>query len=152
MNIEKHRHHYFDDLQISSQAFYQHVQDTIAGRRYPEVKCSRRNMSEDGIFSDRREYLVVSRKRHQYLICAAPFGTSFFISYWLRETESIGAQVAARLPLVGSAIAKRAETKTLFQWDTEILFKESITNVIEDTVKQLAGTRAYRQMQDAAGN
>jgi hypothetical protein len=145
MNIEKHRHHYFDDLQISSQDFYRHVQETIASRNYPDVKCSRRDMAEGGIFSDRREYLVVTRKRHQYLICAAPFGKSFFVSYWLRETESLGAQVAAKLPLIGTAIARSAETKTLFQWDTEILFKESISNVIEDTVKQLAGTRTYRQ-------
>ena len=145
MNIETHRHHYFDDLQLSSKKFYELVEETINSRKYPKVQCSRTSFSEGGLFSEKREYLKVKRNQYQYLVCAAPFGQSFFISYWLKETESTKNRLFAKIPFIGGWLIKNAQLKTFYQLDTELLFKESISNVIEDAVKRLGSPQGFRQ-------
>lgn len=152
MNIETHKHYYFDDLSISSKQFYKSVEDIIKKRKFPKVECSRTSFSEGGLFSDKREYLKVKREQYQYLICAAPFGTSFFVSYWLEEAESLRSRLFARIPVIGPWLVRNAKVKTFYEWDTELLFKESITDVIGDVVKTLSGTKGYRQDVEAVAD
>jgi len=76
--ILSHWHKLFEDFQESPQRIYSLLEEAIDRRKLPDVKISRVNYSESGIFSARREYLRARRKNHIFDICAAPFGTVFF--------------------------------------------------------------------------
>jgi hypothetical protein len=79
-------HHSFSNFQFSSQEFYQRVEESVKKHEIPNVSFSRVTHSQAGIFSSRREYLRISREEYIFDVCAAPFGTDFFVSWWLGES------------------------------------------------------------------
>ena len=78
-------YHLLEGLQESSKDFYTSLEEAIKKRELPEINVSRVNYREGGIFSAEREYLRVEREDLLFDVCAAPFGTGFFISWWLGE-------------------------------------------------------------------
>ena len=78
-------YHLLEGLQESSKGFYASLEEAIRKRELPEINVSRVNYREGGIFSAEREYLRVEREDLLFDVCAAPFGTGFFISWWLGE-------------------------------------------------------------------
>ena len=77
-----------DGLQASPQDFYTNLEAAIARRKVPELRGTRVLLREGSILSANREYLRLSRKKLFFDICAAPFGTGFFVSIRLCEKES----------------------------------------------------------------
>jgi hypothetical protein len=71
------------DLQASGLDFYKTVEGNIARRKVPDATQSRIDYKEGGVLSAKREYLRVARGKLVFDICAAPFGTGFFVSWWL---------------------------------------------------------------------
>src|SRR5437879_4358850 len=94
-----------EDFQASSMEFYASVEVAIHKRQVPDCEISRVDWREGGVLSARREYLRVSRGRHIFDICAAPFGTGFFVSWWLSSTQSSLGPLALLLLMVGLVIA-----------------------------------------------
>jgi hypothetical protein len=74
-----------EGLKFSSQEFYARVEKALAERQVPDLEISRIDWKEGGGLSPRREYLRLTRERQFFDICAAPFGTSFFVSVWFDE-------------------------------------------------------------------
>lgn len=91
--VVSHWHKLFTAYHTSSQDFYGLVEEAIRRREVPNARLSRVAWREGGVISAEREYLRVSRERLNFDICAAPFGTGFFFSWWL-----------ARLPIGVEAI------------------------------------------------
>src|SRR5688500_14045582 len=87
--VAGHWHGYIEDFSTSALDFYVLVQDGIARRAIPDLTISRVEWQESGVGSGKRIYLRVSREGLNFDICAAPFGTGYFFSWWL-----------ARIPLV----------------------------------------------------
>ena len=71
-----------ENFQFSPQEFYARVEKALADRQIPQIELSRVDWKEGGSFSARREYLRVTRERLVFDVCAAPFGTGFFVSHW----------------------------------------------------------------------
>lgn len=63
--------------------FYASLEEAIKKRQIPGASTSRVDWHEGGAFSAKREYLRVSRENNSFDICGAPFGTGFFVSWWL---------------------------------------------------------------------
>lgn len=78
--ILSHWLQHFEGLNQSSQAFYGLVQKAVETKKIPDVKFSRVDFKEGGIFSSSREYLRVQRGDLRYDIGGAPFGNGFFVS------------------------------------------------------------------------
>src|SRR5581483_7021926 len=74
-----------EGLQTSALEFYSSVEQLVGRREVPEAKTSRVDWSEGGLHSAKREYLRLTRGRFSFDVCAAPFGTGFFVSWWLGE-------------------------------------------------------------------
>lgn len=74
-----------ENFQASPLTFYQAVEAALARRHVPETKNSRVDHREAGILSANREYLHVARETFNFDVCGAPFGTGFFVSWWLTE-------------------------------------------------------------------
>lgn len=76
-----------ENLQASPLQFYQAVEAALQRRQIPETKNDRVDYKEAGLLSAKREYLHVGREKLVFDICGAPFGTGFFVSWWLAEAK-----------------------------------------------------------------
>jgi hypothetical protein len=72
-----------ENLQASPLAFYQSVEMNLMRRAVPALDYTRVEYHEASILSAKREYLRLSRDKLAFDICAAPFGTGFFVSWRL---------------------------------------------------------------------
>jgi hypothetical protein len=99
-----HWHKLMEDFQASPMEFYASVEASIQKRQVPDCTISRIDFREGGVLSAQREYLRVSRGRHNFDICAAPFGNGFFVSWWLSPTQSSLGPLALLLMSIGFVI------------------------------------------------
>ena len=93
-----------ENFQASPMEFYVSVEAAIHKREVPDCEISRVDWREGGVLSAQREYLRVSRGRLVFDICAAPFGTGFFISWWLASPQSPLGPLALLLVIIGILI------------------------------------------------
>jgi hypothetical protein len=84
-NVISHWCHLLENFQTSSLAFYESVEAAVQARAVPETQRIRVEHKESGLASANREYLRIHRGKHAFDICAAPFGTGFFVSWWFTE-------------------------------------------------------------------
>src|SRR6185436_10311829 len=77
-----------ESFQVSPLAFYQAVEAALRRREIPLTQKSRVDYKEAGLLSANREYLRVTREKLILDVCAAPFGTGFFVSWWLAEKDA----------------------------------------------------------------
>src|ERR1051326_5659672 len=76
-----------ENLQASPMEFYGAVEAAISRRQVPETTNDHVEYKESGVLSAKRVYLHVTREKLVFDICGAPFGTGFFVSWWLVEKE-----------------------------------------------------------------
>lgn len=129
-SIISHWNHMVTNMHQSSDAFYASVSRNLQDQGLADTTVERVNLSEGGIFSSKREYLQVRRKEHVFHVCAAPFGTGFFISWWLGEIESGLVAWLSSLPLVGwvfGALRNLVKPLTYYRIDTALMF-QSVTH------------------------
>lgn len=69
-----------EGFSLSSQEFYNSLEQLIAEHRIPDMKCFRVEFNEGLPGTDKRIYLRVQRKLLAFDICAAPYGADFFFS------------------------------------------------------------------------
>lgn len=143
--LHSHQYQHFEDLQLSAKEFYAMVETMVKAYEYPDIKCNRVNMKEGNIFSSNREYLLIGRGRLVFYVCAAPFGKSFFISWYHLEEANTAANITAKIPVVGKSIAKGMETKTYFQLDSELMFTNSINMIIKMAIEKVKATHGLTQ-------
>jgi hypothetical protein len=77
--------HLIENFQASSQEFYKAFEAAVAARAVPRMETSRVEHKEGGVASANREYLRMIRGKYAFDICAAPFCTGFFVSWWFTE-------------------------------------------------------------------
>lgn len=86
--VLSHWYKLLENLQASPMEFYGSVEQAVERRQVPDTERTRVDYFEGGAFSAKREYLRVRRGRLVFDICGAPFGTGFFVSWWLGELRS----------------------------------------------------------------
>ena len=86
--VHSHRATYLENFSISPGDFYKAIEAEVAACKMPDIDLSRVWFREGGLLSADREYLQVRRERFCYLVCAAPWGTSFFFSTRFTEIPS----------------------------------------------------------------
>lgn len=80
-----HWHQLIENCQASSLEFYNSVEKALEPRSIPQTHWTRVEHKEGGIASANRVYFRTQRGKFAFDICAAPFGTGFFVSWWLTE-------------------------------------------------------------------
>jgi hypothetical protein len=73
------------NCQASSLEFYNSVEKALEARSVPQTQWTRVEHKEGGIASANRVYVRTQRGKYAFDICAAPFGTGFFVSWWFTE-------------------------------------------------------------------
>lgn len=84
-NVISHWDQLIENFQASSLEFYAAFEKAVEERSVPQTHSSRVEHKEGGLASAQRTYLRMHRGKHAFDICAAPFGTGFFVSWWLTE-------------------------------------------------------------------
>lgn len=84
-NVISHWHHPIENFSASTMEFYGAVAAALQPRQIPAYEISRIDWREGGVLTARREYLRIKRGKLAFDLCAAPFGTGFFFSWWLAE-------------------------------------------------------------------
>jgi hypothetical protein len=74
-----------ENCQASSLEFYNSVEKALGARSVPQTQWTRVEHKEGGIASANRVYFRTQRGKYAFDICAAPFGTGFFVSWWFTE-------------------------------------------------------------------
>ena len=85
-NVISHWSHFFTFFTLSSNTFYEKLEEVLKDHEMPNSKIERTTHKEAGFLSANREYLRIKHGDIIFDICAAPFGKDFFISWWLYET------------------------------------------------------------------
>jgi hypothetical protein len=85
LNVISHWHRLIESFQASPLEFYRSLDKAIEARAVPELQPGRVEMKEGGMASAKREYLRLHRGKHAFDVCAAPFGSGFFVSWWFTE-------------------------------------------------------------------
>jgi hypothetical protein len=135
-------HHLFDGAQFSSQEIYTKIEEGLKARKIASVQIRRTNLSEGGMFSSNREYLRINRNDIFYDICASPFGTGFFVSWWQLFRPSLWTIIISKIPFVNATVLNL----TYYQADNEIMFKETVHHVVMDVINDLGATNGLRSL------
>jgi hypothetical protein len=133
--IQSHSYQHFQELSLSSKEFYKLIEEEIKLYQFPDVTIHRVSIQESNWFSGNRDYLEVKRKEYRFAICAAPFGRSFFISWWLKQADP---DFFERL------FYPRGKRKSMYQTDTELMFSGSISAIVETAIQQVLRDKGYK--------
>lgn len=147
--VLSHWYHLVEGLQESSQEFYKAVEETVKARNVPDARVSRINYHEGGILSAKREYLRVRRKELIFDICAAPFGTGFFTSWWLGEKPGGLMALILLIPMIGPWFVKTFKPWTYYRMDTALMFQESIRGAVKDVLEERTSAKGLRALSES---
>ena len=143
---DTHTHQYrlFENVTLSAQDFYQTINQAVQEKQYPNIKVLRVQYSEGTMMSGNREYLRIERFHSTFDICAAPFGKDYFISWWAGEIPNVGKKLLSSIPWVGLALASSIYGKGLYLLDAEVMFRDSINQIIEEAVAATTSGKGVR--------
>jgi len=107
-DILSHWSKLYEGLEASSEHFYDSVKEGLKRRRLPDARVKRVHWSESGVLSPNRIYLRIEGSGFRFDLCAAPFGTGFFFSWWLTRKPAERVGLYLLLFIVGSGMIFRA--------------------------------------------
>lgn len=142
--IVSHWHSLISGLNVSVEDYYEALDAVIEKRKVPEVKVWVTHYHEGGIASAKRMYLRISRRNHIFDICAAPFGTDFFVSWWLGEKMKPLAALVNGIPFVGPALIKMFSPETFYRIDTALMFQDSVHSAVLEVLDQRMNGQGLR--------
>lgn len=131
----KHSYRHFADLQLSSNEFYRRVEKAVRDFKYPDIIIDRRSLST-GWLAEKREYLCIGRGEYRFYVCAAPYGRSYFISWWFWHERDPLYDWLFRYALI-RWLFESTERK-MYNQDTRVMFE----NAIDAIVSELSATAA----------
>jgi hypothetical protein len=140
----------FIDHRFSAQDFYSRLRELIEDRNMPDVKIGRVSFPISSMLSDKREYLRVVRKDSVFDICAAPFGTGSFVSYWFGEPRKTLKQLARRVAVTYiknpdvHQIIDSFNTKTRYQYDVDAIFRVWVKDCIKQAIEEMKESKGVR--------
>ena len=140
--------HLFADVQHDPEEFYKSVEEIIKEKEVPDVKTGRKNFKQGGMLSSTRVYLVVHRKDLIFHICAAPWGTGFFFSWWMRVELSAWDEFLGRIPLIGPALVARRQLKTYYNLDTDAMYRSSVHQSVLAAIDLLTEAKGVRGLSE----
>jgi hypothetical protein len=144
--IVSHWNQMIPGMEQSSKEFYQIVEGGLESLNLKNIRTERIHLSEGGIFSAKREYLQIRRDNQVFHVCAAPFGPSFFISWWLGSVETGLWALIGKLPMVGPLIQRFLKPVTYFKIDTALMFQSLTHGAVMEALDSLTAAKGIRQL------
>ena len=139
-------HHSFPEMQISPQEFYNSVKVEIQKKDVGSISIGTRIYTEGGLFSSDRIYLQVQRGEQLFIICAAPFGKEYFVSWWFGKAVNFMDDLVQRIPYIGKYIEAIMNYQTFYQIDTDDMFKDMVKDCVLVVVDSIANDKGIRPL------
>jgi len=154
--ILSHWHQLFAGFQESPEKIYSLLEEAIHRRGIPDVKIFRIFYPQAGMFSARREYLRVRGKEHVFDICAAPYGTGFFVSWWLGRPRKlylifIWVLLIFLLLFIGLIIVILwwiSLRETYYRIDTALMFQDSVHSAVLEVIGQVTEGKGIKVLSE----
>lgn len=146
--VFSHWYHMIDGLEASPKEFYASVEGAVKEREVPDLSLSRVAHPEGGPFSPKREYLRIIRREHTFDICGAPFGRSFFFSWWLGEAPSGCLALLGGIPFLGSIVERFVRPATYYRIDTALMFQSAVHGAVLEVVDQMTTAKGLRGLSE----
>lgn len=140
-----------ENFQYSPQKFYESVADAIRKRQIPDSAIGKVQFKEGNFLSAKREYLrVYCKKEFYFAICGAPFGTGFFVSWWLLQPPD-GCLASLFRPFPVLSIIARALVKpwTYYRVDTVKMFQTATHAAILEVVDAMTSAASVKALPEA---
>lgn len=147
--IRKHWQESYPSLSLSAKTFYDEVTEKIRALELKDVSVERVFLYQTNVFGGAREYLRVKRQNFMFDICAAPYGTTYFVSWWLGEKISGFTSFCLHLPIIGKPLRKNLETRTYYEMDTEGMFLGAVQYAVSETIKEMQNPAGIARMKAA---
>ena len=147
--VVSHWNHLVPGMQQSSNEFYAAVDRILKDEHVDDTKTERVNIAEGGLLSAKREYFQVRRKAHVFHICAAPFGSGFFVSWWLGEVRSGLLAELSAIPYIGPVIAfvaNAAKPLTYYRVDTALMFQSVTHGAVLQALDEVIDAKGMRAL------
>jgi hypothetical protein len=130
------------NMQQDTTEFYDIVDDILSERKVPGIKTSRPTFNQGGMLSSSRIYLEVRRGDYKFHICAAPWGTGFFVSWWTRESDHI----LRNIPFIGKLFEVAVDPTTYYKLDTDAMFRSSVHQAVVSAIDKLTEVKGIRKL------
>ena len=143
--VNGHGHRLFDGQLSSPLEVYEALKVEIDKKAITGLAYSSINHREGGVLSANRVYMRIAYRDNTFDICAAPFGNeNFFVSWWLGDT-SFGL-----LDALSNVFRRNFQKrdKTLYEQDTEIVFKEMVLESVAEVMGKLMETKGMRKLEE----
>lgn len=140
-----------ENFNASPQTFYAEVTKSIEKRQMPNAKIDRISFKESHLLSAKREYLRISCKTDFYFaVCGAPFGTGFFVSWWLLEPPA-GCLVTlfSGFPVLSSLARAMVKPWTFYRIDTATMFRTATHQAVLEVVDQITSQSNIKALPEA---
>ena len=141
LTIKSHWQHFYDNVQFSAVDFYTQVKAGLGERQIKGITLSEESFLQSHIFSSKRVYLRVTENEYVFYICAAPFGTGKFISWWLCVKDE---KIANKIPVLSKLAGKDRNNKTFYQMDTEAMYKSAIHSTVVSVADGFTSEKGLR--------
>lgn len=139
-----------ENFNTSPKQFYEGVTSAVNARQIPNAKHSRIDWREGGVASAKREYLRIRRGEFFFDICGAPFGTGFFVSWWLTEMpQGCLIQLLSDIPLVGAFAKLMVAPMTYYRVDTATMFQSATHAAVLEVIDSITSAKGVRGLSDA---
>jgi len=141
LTIKSSWSHFHDGTKFSTQEFYEQVEAGLKERQMEDLNFAKESFLEAHIMSVKREYLRITKNEYVFFVCAAPFGTGTFVSWWLCTKDE---SFINRIPLISKLIGKDRKNKTFYQMDTEAMYRAVVHSTVVDTSDNITRSQGVR--------
>lgn len=138
-----------ENFHASSQQFYERVALAVQTRQIPDARLSRFHWNEGGILSAKREYLRITRQDFFFDLCAAPFGTGFFVSWWLTAVPpGCLYTTIVQIPYLGVFAYLLSPPFTHYKTDTALMFQTATHSAVMEVVDSITTSQGVRGLSE----
>lgn len=139
-----------ENFNTSPLQFYSAVSEAITRRAVPDAELERINWLEGGLLSAKREYLRITRDEYFFDICAAPFGTGFFVSWWLTmRAPGCLLTMCAGIPVLRTVAWLLAPQFTHYKVDTALMFQAATHAAVLEVIDSITASQGIRMLPEA---
>jgi hypothetical protein len=135
-----------ENFNTSPQLFYQEVSTAIEKRQIPHARMDRIEWKEGHLLSAKREYLrVYCNKDFYFAVCGAPFGTGFFVSWWLLQPpEGCLFTMLSSFPLLSAIARALVKPWTYYRIDTAMMFQTATHTAVLEVIDKITSSQGVR--------
>jgi hypothetical protein len=140
-----------ENFQTSPQQFYEAVVKAVKKRQIPEAEPGTKFWHETHLLSAKRQYLTISCKRDFYFaICAAPFGTGFFVSWWLLQPpDGCLVEMLRLIPFFGPLAEALGRPWTYYRIDTAMMFQTATHSAVLEVIDDITTSQGIRGLPES---